>query len=112
MQSAASETLAIAWSSAPTAGSQGNSNNTPKAMPWQEKPLHGMLSRRCASSLRGRSARLDVGPFSFSPRPASSDRMNRGGGLKDNYRPRLQEPLPVGERLATEWPVKGLLNWF
>jgi hypothetical protein len=52
-----------------------------------------------------------VGPFSFSPRPASSDRMNRGCGLKDNYRPRLQEPLPVGERLATEWPVKGLLNW-
>jgi hypothetical protein len=30
--------------------------------------------------------------------------------LEGNYRPRLQEPLPVGERLATEWPVKGLLN--
>ena len=64
MQSAASETLAIAWSSAPTAGSQGNFNHTPKAMPWQEKPLHGTLLRRCASSPRGRSAGLHVGPFS------------------------------------------------
>src|ERR1035441_60792 len=105
MQSAASEKLAIACSSAPTAGSQGNSNITPKAMPWQEKPLHRTLLRRCASSPGGLSARLHVGPSS------SSETGHGPTQLEGDYRPRLQEPLPVRERLATEWPVRGLLNW-